>query len=260
MACLCLADEGDFQPWPKTGRLAANPDLYLADLDKLLPEIDNTPVYSYVIQTIQRRGNGFAQTGSGPNFQGGLITLCTCKHLMRTSLDVASWVGVWVAGFSGVKVTDRGNGLVYLMRVSEAFESHYDLWEFLCSEVRQAKAAHLHTLGDVFKPKPDHIYPDDPGRFKPGNYEPPRKDHSHASIERNSNAPRWYRDVNYRGYGGRRAALLVGDPKTSFLWSEPKIFFAGRQHPRTKRWESPQEFLEHLIDKGGLPTDENGTG
>ena len=236
----CLVNEGDFQVYPETGELADNSNLSLNSLVKLLPGLDDARVYSYVVRTIKRQGSGFVQSGSGPNFQGGRITLCTCKHRMRTYLDADSWRGVWVAGFSGVNVTDRENGLVYLMQVDWAFESHCELWQWLPAKVRRAKAAHLHKLGDVFKPKTDCIRPDGPTRFEPANYVPPRPDHSHASSDD------WYRDVSYEGCGGRRAALLVGDPERSFLWSTPIVFFGGSQHPRTRKWKNLQEFLNHL--------------
>jgi len=236
----CLAHEGDFQLYPETGKLADNSNLSLTSLVKSLPGIDDAPVYSYVVRTIKRQGSGFVQSGSGPNFQGGMMTLCTCKHWMRTFLNVDSWCGVWIAGFSGVNATDRGNGLVYLMQVGRAFESHYELWQWLPAEVRRAKAAHLHKLGDVFKPKTDRIRPDGLTRFEPGNYIPPRCDHSHASNNR------WYRDVSYEGFGGRRAALLVGGPIRSFLWSKPVVFFRESQHPRTRKWKNLQEFLNCL--------------
>jgi hypothetical protein len=32
----------------------------------------------------------YSQTASAPNFQGGVITLCTCKHWMRT-FKPAKW-------------------------------------------------------------------------------------------------------------------------------------------------------------------------
>lgn len=244
----CLPCESGFQPYPQTGKLKDNSNLSLTHLRDLLSKPDGAVVYSYVVRTIKRQSSDFVQSGSGPNFQGDLITLCTCKPLMRTSLDVDSWCGVWIAGFSGVNETDRGNGLVYLIRVGRAFDSHCDLWQWLPSKTRQAKAAHLHKLGDVSEPKAERIHSDGLSRFEPGNYKPPRDGHSHATIESNSDTPRWHKDVNYQGYRERRAALLVGDPETSFLWSRPIVFFAGRQHPRTKKWTSPQEFLNHLTD------------
>jgi len=65
----------------------------------------------------------YVQTGSAPNFQGGLITLCTCKHSMRATLTPRAMasVGVWVAGLTSWDPSIRGKqqSLVYFMRVGE---------------------------------------------------------------------------------------------------------------------------------------------
>jgi hypothetical protein len=44
-------------------------------------------------------------------------------------------------------------------------------------------------------------------------------DHSHAPNDA------WHGDIDHTGYGGRRAALLVGDPEFSFVWEKPALFF-----------------------------------
>jgi hypothetical protein len=53
-------------------------------------------VYAYIMSSVVLDGDNLLQTGTGPNFQGGYITLCTCKHRMRTSLPRNEWVGKWV--------------------------------------------------------------------------------------------------------------------------------------------------------------------
>jgi len=74
---------GVCQEWPRYGKLKKNMNKTLDDLKKILKEEDGL-VYGYVLTTVKGDGSGgFVQTGSAPNFQGGLITLCTCKHWMR---------------------------------------------------------------------------------------------------------------------------------------------------------------------------------
>ena len=50
-------------------------------------------VYCYVVRTIKRNEQQFRQEGCAPNFQGGRISLCTCKHHMRTFMSASSWKG-----------------------------------------------------------------------------------------------------------------------------------------------------------------------
>ena len=173
-------------------------------------------VYCYVVDSVRNEGEGFVQGGSGPNFQGDMVSLCTCKHHMRTSLSPADWEGKWVAGFTGVGAGGGKNALVYLTKVGHAFESHHDLWysEEIAAETKRAKSATLSRLGDLFEPVDESSDP-----FDHRGYRPPHADHSHAS----KNA--WHRDVDQTGYGRRRAALLVGDLEYSFLWDKPTLFF-----------------------------------
>jgi hypothetical protein len=176
-------------------------------------------VYAYVITTVKNVDGKFIQKGSGPNFQGGRITLCTCKHLMRSALDVEAWRGNWVAGFCRINEGGGRNALVCLMRVERAFASHAELWQWaeMAQTTKQAKAAHLHRLGDVFKPNGE---PAD--CFDSNCYLLPVDDHVHSPDA-------WHKDIHYeKGYSGRPAALLVGDPVFSFLWDRPAIFAAER--------------------------------
>src|SRR6266550_5942511 len=64
------------------------------------------PVYAYIVTTIKTTPDfQLCQTGSGPNFDGGRITLCTCKHKDRATFDPLKdqpdpWKNVWVAGLT----------------------------------------------------------------------------------------------------------------------------------------------------------------
>lgn len=229
-----------FQPYPQTGQLADNMNWPLDRIKgKLRRESNDVPVYAYVMTTVKAIGSDWEQQGCGPNFQGGLITLCTCKHRMRSYPSVAP--GIWIAAFSGVNETIRGSGLFYLAKVAQSYESHYDLWNSLPKDIRQAKSASQHRLGDIYEPKSDQVRPNHSSRFEWQNYRPPHPNHAH--IQKNG----WHEDVNYVGAGGCQARLLVCDPEKSFIWSRPSIFYGANQHPRTRKRGSLQEFLRDLV-------------
>jgi hypothetical protein len=213
------------QHFPASGPLAGNVDL---DRDALVRQIGGLQgtAYCYILTTVKDAGGEFAQVGTAPNFQGGLVTLCTCKGQMRAGRDVHAWeVGdIWIAGMAGAEAGPLGRGhLFYLMRVERAFASHRDLWAWLVAhapKAAQAKVADRHPLGDVYRPRDPCGDP-----YDPRAYVPPYRDHDHAGGEA------WHEDINYQSTYGRRPALLVGDPRHSFLWSEPRVslpFHVGR--------------------------------
>lgn len=232
----------DHQPYPKQGQLAKSLNLGLGTLRSRLCDVgfQEAIVYCYVIATIKSDGPEFLQTGNAPNFQGDLITLCTCKHFMRTFMDVQEWKGKWIAGFTGIEAGGGQNALVYMMRVAEVFESHRDLWQSgaLTSVAKESKAVDKNKLGDIYRPRPGLGSP-----FDPNSYEPPIKGHGH---EKDSV---WHGDICYsKGKAGRRPALLLGETGLSFLWGEPMVHYPSaldRLHRGQKRLTLGQ-LLVHL--------------
>jgi hypothetical protein len=87
------------QSFPESGTLAENLDLTLPELARRLRKSEGA-AYSYVVKSVRMDDSGrySEQHGSAPNFQGSCLTLCTCKHQMRTSLACPDWRGIWVAG------------------------------------------------------------------------------------------------------------------------------------------------------------------
>ncbi len=204
-------NQSSYQSMPRNGRLAKNTNLSAAALVNSLDGFHQDTVYSYIVATVECYEERLYQTGSGPNFQGDLITLCSCKHLMRTYLDSESWKGIWIAGFTSVKEMDS-NSLFYLMKVGEAYESHRALWasSTISEEAKEAKAVHLDKFGDVYQPRRESGSP-----HSPMSYYRPCRDHVHCEPGD------WRQDIKYRDRYGRIPALLVGDPEFSFLWSKP---------------------------------------
>ena len=206
---------------------------------------DGQTVYGYVIETVKPYQGGFLQEGSGPNWDGGVITLCTCKHDMRAWMTPEEWRrGMWVAGMTGWSIPfGKQQSLVYLMRVGEAYGSHAELIFQLNSTGRgavvKAKDSTLNQLGDLMMPRKAGVpaKPNDPAA-----YHAPRPDHPHSDEDG------WHNDVHHpsRGRAAREAPLLVGDSAFSFLWTRPVV---RRRHPSVTRpcrvW-TLSEFLDDL--------------
>jgi len=80
---------------------AGHTDLSLAELRRAVEDDAAGEVYAYVIRTVAVGADEMKQRGSGPNWDGRLITLCTCKAQMRSRRMVSVWSGSWIAGFTG---------------------------------------------------------------------------------------------------------------------------------------------------------------
>jgi hypothetical protein len=258
------------QPFPVAGdELHANLNLGLPVLRRRVGGV-NSPTYSYVMTTVyaglsvepapvlvsvqnnprtcgRRQTSGsrprrvdasrevpqFEQWGSAPNFQGDVMTLCTCKHQMRAAMDVDDWYDAWVAGFTTRNIHNGRNWLFYLARVQHPLPSQYELWNHLSTNAREAKSASNNRFGDAYVPVAGW---DGKNPFTHTNYVPPTPDHVHQGI--------WRYDIN-NSYYGRRPALLVFDPDMSFLWERPRIYFDGH-HPRTRGWDELPELFDEL--------------
>jgi hypothetical protein len=230
------------QSFPKIGLLSKNLNLTTSQLMKQIGKTREA-AYSYIVATVKwdATNHGFEQRGSAPNFQGGSLTLCTCKHQMRSSLDVSDWPHKWLAGFTSRSLHEEVHWLFFLTRITDAHDSHFDLWRALPSAIRNAKTAEEHFLGDLFVPRRGV---EREGRFDPRNYVPPPK-HSH---HRHSCDNGWHNDIRYRHSKrfGRPPSLLVGDPQFTFLWEQPVVAFVEHHCRNFKKWGSVTELLQHL--------------
>jgi hypothetical protein len=208
------------QPFPTRGPLASRMDSGPAGLCHCIPESQQrNPVYVYIVTTVKVQGARFVQEGSAPNFQGGSISLCTCKHKDRASPPPLGcrgpnrddpWKGVWVAGLCSPSQA-RPRGLFYLMRVEATFPSHAKCWEGLGRPL--AKSAHIHPFGDIYEPLPAAF--DAP--WSKENYKGHLSGHCHGPGDRKKDIEVGYYSMQ------RHPRLLVGDVRRSFLWSAPQI-------------------------------------
>lgn len=238
----------DRQQFPPKGILCQNLDLNLEQVVRKLGEAESSDVYAYVLHTVScdKDKDQLLQTGSAPNFQGDYITLCTCKHYMRSLRPVDCWKNVWIAGFSRHEMEDHY--LFYLMQVERAFKSFRDLWEASTSDTKEAKDASKNRLGDLYRP----ISSNNGDDFSIHSYKPPMEGHVHHQdyLLR--------KDIEYlnnKNKKATRAALLVGNPKFSFLWTKPRIlFYSPDKKGFHGHWRYPdlQKFLKNLKQRSAL--------
>jgi hypothetical protein len=183
----------------------------------------------------------FEQHGSAPDFQGDVLTLCTCKHQMRASQDAEEWEGVWVAGFTSRTIYAGRHWLFYLANIGSAYASHVDLWRALGVRTRNAKAADAHFLGDIFRPKTP--FPSGKDRFYPGRYvTPPAHPHRQHRGDKG-----WRNDISYHlAEKYRHPPLLLANPQKTFLWEEPLIYFADDHCWNFHKWSSLSELVFQL--------------
>jgi len=239
MKCCWNKHETCCQPFPESGPLSESTNLNLEQLGQKLRHHFklNAETYVYVVATVLFTEDGihFCQTGCAPNFQGDYITLCTCKHYMRSSRTTDDWKNIWVAGFTSHKL--GRNYLFYLMQVQIAFDSFREVWEtkIPMGRMKRAKDASESIFGDIFRPRSSARTSD----FSIGSYEQPTKSHRHWPDA-------WHTDVQYKSRWGKHAPLLVGNPEFSFLWTLPLIYTPRRLHRGHLRFKI-RDFVETLM-------------
>ena len=205
-------------------------------------------VLTYVVRTCQAVHAGAASrspllqhVGSGPNLDGGRITLCTCKHKMRTSPvfdddDLKS--RIWIAGFSSSR-GGQENWLFYLMKIGGVFASQRDIYQELKKADRNVlanKLASKNVLGDIFEPINPCRNP-----LNPDDYKKPHPEHRHRLDDL------WRSDIKSE-YCGRNPKMLLGDKKASYCYSVGKIKLNAKRMTQGYSRMSGEEFLHRLND------------
>ncbi len=225
----------EFQQMPTTGQLQKNMNLSLQQLKEKIKQTptDQNQIFTYKLSTISIENNALRQTGSAPNIEGGIITLCTCKHYHRSRNSQQQWENRWIAGFTTIGITPkRVPHLFYLMKVQKTYTSQKEIYNNLPKHIINKKNTKNNTFGDIYQPKPTI---EDP--YDPTHYCEPTKTHSHyRKCE-------WHKDISYKG---KRHLMIVGDPKQSYLWSKPLIYRDMPTDPRTKITGTMDEFLSYL--------------
>lgn len=233
-----------FQPFPTTGPLFDNLDLSKTELAE---RIDRLPggLHSYTMTSVWRDGIGLLeQRGSGPNYQGDCLTLCTCAHQIRAGKEPNDWLDDWwVAGFTSPDQCDQIY-LFYLAKIEKVYKSQAEICKALPPETLNAKTTRRNRLGDIYEP---NRLSDCTDPFNVAHYFPPMIGHSHREK---ASDQRWLRDIDYPRYG-RRASYFLAKPTLSFLWQTPLLFLT--QHPRQRKWGSLAEMLDSLKTTGWTP-------
>lgn len=207
-------------------------------------------VFIHVVNAVTSPAGELTPVGAGPNFDGGLISLCACSHGMRATLDPDDWPGRWVAGFTSYSGEfGHQQYLRYLMRVGEAYGSYHDLVTALVDtgrgDVVDAKDASRHAAGDICRIKPGSMAPS--GHWRATSYCRPVIGHTHREDVDDET---WHKDIEYVDRYGRRAALLVGDPGWCFVWNQPSICKTDPGPLRGHRRISVNALLAHLRANG----------
>ncbi|HNY70027.1 MAG TPA: hypothetical protein PKH14_04495 [Syntrophorhabdus sp.] len=248
-----ILEEDHWNTWPSEGN-QIKIDCSLKELESCLKKNASDRLYYYVVDTadVGKDSRGLYNTGSGPNFQGGLITLCTCKHSMRATsyFDQSTWVaGVVNLGVSQ-KLGLNNNLLFYLGKVKHIFHHYGELIDFLKKENPKAflaKNACNNIRGDIFQPKRSARDFHDPEQYK---Y--PCRDHVHNPHDS------WKEDISYfyRDNPNKRSKYLMFDEEKSFAWCREviqidrgKVYPNGRKVAITSGYKSVRmkDFLDILI-------------
>lgn len=172
-------------------------------------------------------------TRSSPNWEGGLVTYCTCKHLMR-STKRKTWVGVWLMGLCPAKLN---NAVMFCGRINMEFNSNLDVSKHLVHNYPSAyrtKMANSNPRGDLYATKDKLVEVDekDPTFNHKNFYEPPnhtrsvefyKKSSGSVSEREDGKIPKWWRDIEYRHHQtGNRPKMFILQP--CFLFSQPTLY------------------------------------
>lgn len=169
-------------------------------------------VRTFPLHQIYLEDGVFKQTRSGPNWEGGILTLSTCKHYMRTAKK--DWEGLWLAGFTP-KVGCDENYLLFLARIEHVFDSNYDLGQWMWRHFPatwKEKNALRNPFGDIYPPKRTDL--SDRAKYNPRNFHVP-DGHCRMEMDKKWGVPKWTKDIDYEAKGVR--------PKC-FVFTSVKLF------------------------------------
>lgn len=239
--------EGRYQDWKTSGTLKGNSDFSLKTLKEVINGSESmNRVYSYVVATVALEENELRQYGSGPNLEGDVLTLCTCKHYMRSWSTIDE--DVWIAGVTSRsgEFEDTGHCLFYLAQIKSVVENfpalHTELAGLGRTDAIQRKKASENSVGDFYEFKGT---PEDASKKalrRPENYVKPVGDHVHYQHGAKDS---WRDDIG-KSYSAADPKLIVGEPKMTYAWSSPSIRYDGKHYRGQKKWETLGEFLGRL--------------
>lgn len=208
-----------------------NNEVYLNSPDTMkfaLEQYNQCDLHLYTQHQIFYEDGILKHTRSSPNWEGGLVTYATCKHLMRSTTK-KTWVGTWIAGLC--PSTCESNCLLFAGRISEQFNSNYMLGVALSNGyplAAKVKAACSNPRGDVYYPLDElngrEIH--EHGCFlEPKNHtrslEFYKKSSGSVSDRPDGKIPKWWRDIEYIAHGNRPPCFILSP---CFLFSKPMVW------------------------------------
>jgi len=180
----------------------------------------------YTVASTKLENGVIRHLGSGPNLEGGLATLCTCKRSMREAQSKEYWKGRWVLGVTSRAISNgfgSSHYFLYLMKICEAFDSHFQLYNHLLehnSSSLKIKNAVTNPYGDIYEPL-ELCAGDD---RNPRMYQFPHHCHSHGHEV----GEEWEADII-------STPLLLGDVDQTYVWNRPTIKFKENRGAGNKK-------------------------
>jgi hypothetical protein len=206
-------------------------------MTEALQQHEQDDVYLYTQHEIFYDGGVIKQTRSTPNWEGGLVTFCNCKHNMRT-YQRDTWVGAWLVGLCPKECED--NTMLFAGRIDRAFDSHYGLSHMVYRDYPQValhKLAHTNPRGDLYIPKHGFNLASSGRRYHHNTYIEP-VNHCRAvetyrkspgsTMRADGTVPKWWRDLEYLQRGIRPQVFIL---QPCYLFSKPMLW-TSRQPKR----------------------------
>lgn len=168
------------------------------------------------------------QQRSSPNWDGGMVTYATCKHLMRTYDK--EWEGMWIGGLTPKECGD--NTAFLCGKIHRVFNSNAAMGRYLKKKHRSvwnAKRAIHNPRGDVYdvasetsNPWEHTTYTAPTGHTRSEEFY--SKSPGSVSDREDGKIPKWWRDMEYKNRQGRRPVLFLLSPvwifSTPHLWTD----------------------------------------
>ena len=210
-------------------------------------------LYLYTHHEVFLQDGIIKHTRSSPNFEGGLVTYATCKHLMRSyNRDKdGGWVNTWLVGLCPKK--GLNNCVMFVGQVSMEFERNIQMGTHLMlnyPEVIAHKLAMTNPRGDVYTLKedpPTNDLDDHNNYLEPPNHtrslEFYKKSPGSVSDRPDGKIPKYWRDIEYQNAQGRRPPSFILSP--CFLFSKPTLYTSYQPKRATLKLD-PMSFVKSL--------------
>jgi hypothetical protein len=188
----------------------------------------NATLHLYTQHEIFYEEGVLKHTRSSPNWEGGMVTYATCKHLMRT-YQKPTWIGTWLAGLCPASCEQ--NCLLFVGRVAVQTPGNYMLREHVmrtCPAAYEVKRASGNPRGDLYTPRRrllteqmhNHVHYFEPPQHT-RSVETYSKSPGSVSERADGRVPKWWRDLEYVQRGTRPPCFVLNP---CFVFSRPMLW------------------------------------